>query len=323
MPITSVSKDLEAITMTIVADFTATRERLWQAYTDPRQIEKFWGPVTWPATFTRHDVYPGGRSHYYMTGPEGEKAPGFWEFISVDPGFGFEVIDGFADADGNPNLEMPTMRMTFAFEETDDGSRMTNTTYFASVDELEQLIAQGMEEGTISAMSQIDAVLADLTSFAAGRGTELQYLSDTQVRVSRIIRGSVETVWRAHHEPELLRRWQLGPDGWSMPICEVATAVGETYHFGWQNDADPSQAFGFTGEALEIEPPHRSVTTESMVGMDGPSTINEMTLTAVGDATLLSLVITYPDAAIRDQILATGMVDGMEASYARLESVIG
>lgn len=321
MPVTSVSKDLDALTMTITADFRATRQRLWEAYTDPRQIEKFWGPVEWPATFTRHDVFPGGRSHYYMTGPDGATSGGFWEFLTVDPGNGFEVIDGFADGDGNPKPDSPTMRMTFTFEETETGSRMTNTTYFVSVEELEQLIGMGMEEGTLSAMSQIDDVLADLASFAEGRGTELQVLSDTKVRITRIIRGDVEQVWRANHDPELLQRWLLGPDGWSMPICRVATAVGQTYHYGWENDADPSQAFGFTGTLLEMDAPHRSVTTETMAGMDGPETVNEMTLTAVGSSTLLSLVITYPDADTRDQILATGMVDGMEESYARLESL--
>ena len=108
-----------------------------------------------------------------------------------------------------------------------------------------------------------------------------------------------------------------------MPICEVAAAVGSTYHYGGTNDDDPSQAFGFTGQLLEEDPPHRSVTTEAMVGMDGPSTLNELTLTPAVEGTLMSLVITYPDAGTRDTILATGMVDGMEASYRRLESVLG
>jgi uncharacterized protein YndB with AHSA1/START domain len=82
-------------------------------------------------------------------------------------------------------------------------------------------------------------------------------------------------------------------------------------------------AFGFTGTLLESRPPHREVTTEAMIGMDGPSTVNELTLTAVADGTLLSILITYPDAETRDAILATGMTDGMETSYVRLESLIG
>ncbi|WP_084128261.1 SRPBCC family protein [Demequina sp. NBRC 110055] len=323
MPITEVLKDPEALTMTVIADFSATRERLWEAYTDPRQIEKFWGPVEWPATFIRHDVYPGGRSHYTMTGPDGEQSSGFWEFLHVDEGHSFEVRDGFADAEGHENTDMPSMRMTFQFEETEAGSRLVTTTHFGSADQLEQLLGMGMEEGMTSAMSQIDEVLADLSSFAAGRGTEAQILSDTQVRISRVIRGSVEDVWRAHHEPELLKRWLLGPDGWSMTVAVAGTTVGAKHRSEWvPNEGTEGEAFGFEGEVLEIHPPLRAVTTESMIGMPGEPNINELTLTPVEGATLLTLVITYPNAEVRDMILATGMTDGMETSYARLESEV-
>lgn len=323
MPITSVEKDLDALTMTVTADFTASRQRLWEAYTDPRQIERFWGPVEWPATFTRHDVFVGGRSSYFMTGPDGERSSGFWEFLAVDEGKFFEVRDGFADADGEENADMPSMRMTFSFEDTDNGSRLVTTTRFESLDQLEQLIEMGMEEGMTSAMGQIDAVLADLQSFAAGRGAELQVLSDTQIRVSRIIGGTVEQVWLAHHEPDLLRQWMLGPDGWTMPVCEAATEVGDTYRYEWEPEpGHDGERFGFVGELLESDPPRREVVTEQMIGMDG-STTNELTLTPRdGDTTLLSVVTTYPNAEVRDIVLETGMVDGMEASYARLETVL-
>ena len=73
MPITAVDRDPNALTLTITADFPVSRQRLWDAYADPRQLEKFWGPPGWPATFSRHDFTPGGFSHYYMTGPDGEK----------------------------------------------------------------------------------------------------------------------------------------------------------------------------------------------------------------------------------------------------------
>ena len=318
MPITSVTQDPEALTLTVVADFAVPVRRLWDAYADPRQIERFWGPPGWPATFTRHDVAVGGRSNYAMTGPDGERSGGYWEFLAVEEGKSFEVLDGFADDEGNPNTEMPTMRMEFTFEPTDAGSRMTTTTHFASLDELEKLVAMGMVEGMRAAMAQIDDVLADLASFAAGNGTEVQLLGDTQARISRVIRGTVEQVWRAHHEPELLRRWQLGPDGWTMPVCEVATSVGETYRYEWENEAD-GRSFGFTGELLEVLAPVRAVTTESMIGMDGPVVVNELTLTPLGSGTLLTMIGNYPDAETREMILATGMADGMETSYARLE----
>jgi uncharacterized protein YndB with AHSA1/START domain len=164
-------------------------------------------------------------------------------------------------------------------------------------------------------------VLADLTSFAAERATAAQILSDTQVRISRVIRGTVEQVWRAHQEPELLQRWMLGPDGWTMPVCEVATECGGSYRYEWTAE-DGSARFGFEGERLESEPPYRSVTTERMIGMEGPGTVNEMTLTSVGAGTLMTLLITYPSAEVRDWVLSTGMTDGMERSYARLEEEV-
>ncbi|WP_372735430.1 SRPBCC domain-containing protein [Nocardioides sp.] len=329
MPITAVHKDPEALTMTVVADFTASLTRLWDAYSDPRQIEKFWGPPSYPATFTRHDMCVGGRSEYVMSpqafdgaGSDGEVSRGYWEFIDVKAPHSFEVRDGFALPDGTPNAEMPSMRMVFTFEETPDGSRLTTTTYFNAIAELEQLIEMGMEDGMREAMGQIDAVLADLRSFAADLPAAAQILSDTQVRVARVIRGSVQQVWDAHHSADLLPKWLLGPDGWSMTTCEVGAAVGETYRWIWTQDGT-DVSFGTAGEVLEMNPPFRSVTTESMAG-DGipegaPGTTNEMTLTPVDGGTLLSVLITYPNAEIRDIVLGTGMVGGMEASYARLE----
>jgi uncharacterized protein YndB with AHSA1/START domain len=319
MPITAVEKDVDALTLTIVAEFPVPVRRLWDAYADPRQLERFWGPEEWPATFTRHDMTVGGRSDYAMTGPDGERSAGYWEFTAVDEGSSFEVRDGFASEDGTPNTDMPSMTMRFEFSGSGTGSKVVTTTRFGSLEELEQLLGMGMEEGMRSAMSQIDMVVEDLASFAAGRGTELQLLSDTQVRVSRIIRGSVEQVWIAHHDPELMQRWLLGPDGWRMSECTISSGVGEPYRYAWEPIDGSEGAFAFVGETLESEPPHREVATELMEGMPGPGTRNELSLRAVEGGTLLSLVIIYPDVETRDMILATGMVDGMETSYERLE----
>lgn len=323
MPVTSVDKDLEKLTMTIVADFPVTVRRLWDAYVDPRQLEKFWGPVEWPATFTRHDVFPGGRSEYYMTGPDGSRAGGYWEFLSVDEGRSFEVLDGFAGEDGTPVPDMPTMRAVFRFEETESGSRLRTATYFNSLDELEQLLTMGIEEGTRSAMSQIDDVLADVRSFAADRATGSQLLNDTQVRFSRVLRGSPQQVWDAHHDPELLRLWNYGPDGWSLVSCDLASTPGENNRFVWAPDEGvEGESFALTGELLSTDPPHREVFTETMEGADAPPTHNVQTLTPVEGGTLMTLVVTYDSTELRDLILGTGMADGMEAGYARLESEI-
>ena len=153
MPITDVSSNPETMTLTVVGDYPCTVERLWDAYADPRQLEKFWGPETWPATFTRHDMAVGGRSHYYMTGPEGEQSHGYWEFLAIDAPKRIEVRDGFADASGVPNSTMPSMRMVITFESTDAGSRFTNVTHFNSVETMEKLVSMGMIEGMKSAVA--------------------------------------------------------------------------------------------------------------------------------------------------------------------------
>lgn len=325
MPITSVEKNPDSLTMTVVAEFTAPSERVWHAYADPRQLERFWGPPTWPAKFTRHDFFPGGRSAYAMQGPDGEVSRGYWEFLRVEPQRVFEVLDGFCHPDGTPNPDMPAMRMLFEFEPTGSGSRVTTTTYFDTGEHLEQLLEMGMEQGMREAMGQIDSVVADLRSFAAELPATAQILDETTVRVARVISGSVEAVWSAHVDPELVSQWMLGPDGWSMPTCETATEVGAKHRYVWRNDTDGT-SFTSTGEVLEIKAPHRVVFTEEMQGDflpdDAPGTLNELTLTPVEEGTLLTLVIAYPDAETRDAVLGTGMVEGMENSYERMEQTV-
>ncbi|NLS08496.1 ATPase [Nesterenkonia sp. MY13] len=323
MPITDVTKDPENLSLTIVADFPVSVRRLWDAYADPRQLEKFWGPPTYPATFTRHDLYPGGRSEYYMTGPNGEHAGGYWEYLAVEEGRSFEVRNGFADADGRPNENLPSNRIVFSFEETAQGARLIMFEQFDSVEDMETVLGMGQEEGLKAALGQADDVLTDLQSFAAGQAVDVQILSDTKIRCSRIIRGTVEQVWEAQHNPELLKRWLLGPDGWVMTEATVAQAVGDTYRYAWSpGPGVEGQAFAFTGELKESEPPHREVTREAMEGMEGPASLNETTLTPVEGGTLLTLIITYANAEIRDMVLDTGMASGMEDSYARLEAEV-
>ncbi len=161
MPIVEVRKNPEALTLTVVAQFAAPVARVWAAYADPRQLERFWGPPEWPATFVRHDFVVGGRSEYFMTGPNGETSSGYFKYLVVDAPHAFEVEDGFLGEDGAPVPGMPTMMMRFTFEPHDGGTRMVTLTTFPSAEALEQLLQMGMEEGMRSAMSQIDGVLAE------------------------------------------------------------------------------------------------------------------------------------------------------------------
>lgn len=319
MPVTDVTTDADTLTMTVTADFAAPVERVWDAYSDPRQLERFWGPPGWPATFTAWDHTVGGRAVYTMNGPRGEKSTGTWEFLAIDEPRAFEVLDAFADENGTPLDGFPTQRMSFTFEPTDQGTRMVTTSHFESVDALEQVVEMGQVEGIKMAMGQLDAVLQDLREYAQGKGTRVELLDDTHVRITRLVEGPRELVWRAHFEPELIRRWMLGPDGWEMTECVAATEVGQSYRNSWAPVGDtPGEPFGFEGEALLIDAPRRAVTTERMQGMP-TETINDLTLYEEDGATLVTVLIEYPDKETRDMILATGMADGMEASFARLE----
>ncbi|WP_314853785.1 SRPBCC family protein [uncultured Microbacterium sp.] len=318
MPVTDITTDPENLTMTLVADAAAPVERLWQAFTTPDQLARFWGPPGWPARFTSFDLRPGGRVDYHMTSPQGQRSGGSWEVLSVDEGRSFEVNDSFVGDDGEKLEGFPSMRMVFSFEPTDAGSRLTNTTYFTSAEALEQVVALGAIEGSRMAMNQLDVVLQDLRDYAEGKGTRTEILDDQHVRITRLIEGPRELVWRAHHEPELLKTWMLGPDGWQMVECEV----GDEYRYIWQQGDDEASRFGFEGETVLSEPTWRAVTTEAMIGTDGPSTLNDLQLYEEDGATLLTLLIAYPDAETRDMILATGMTEGMEASYARLEETV-
>lgn len=161
MPVTEVHKDPEKLTMRVTAEFRAPVERVWQLWEDPRQLERWWGPPTYPATVVEHDLSPGGRVTYYMTGPEGDQPRGWWQIISVEAPRRLEFEDGFADDDDNPMPDMPTMSIRVELrEQGDDSTAVTIETVFESSDDMEQILAMGAEEGMMQALGQIDELLA-------------------------------------------------------------------------------------------------------------------------------------------------------------------
>jgi len=320
MPTIDITSDPEALTMTVVAEFDAPVERLWAIYTDPRQLERFWGPPGWPATFSEYDLSVGGHAHYAMNGPRGELSRGTWEFLAIEEPHRLEVLDAFADESGAPIEGMPAMRMVFTFEESGAGTRMRTVSHFTSVEALEQVIEMGAVEGTRLAMGQIERVLHDLREYSQGKGTQTEVLTDQHVRITRLVDGPRDLVWRAHTDPELMKQWLLGPDGWAMTECEMPSSAPGPYRYAWAPvDGGEGEPFGFDGEVTLMESPRRMVSTEHMTGTDYPPTLNDLQLYEEDGATLITLLIEYPDAATRDMVLATGMTDGMEASYARLE----
>jgi len=160
MPVTDVTKDLDALTMTITAEFDADAEQVWEMWSDPRRLERWWGPPGYPATFVDHDLSPGARTAYFMTSPEGQKHHGWWRIEEVDPPRSLRFEDGFADDDGKPSDGMPTGIATVTITEADGATTMSIESRFASREGMEQTLEMGMEQGMIEALGQIDPLLA-------------------------------------------------------------------------------------------------------------------------------------------------------------------
>jgi uncharacterized protein YndB with AHSA1/START domain len=144
---------------------------------------------------------------------------------------------------------------------------------------------------------------------------------DTHLVVTRRFAAPPQAVYRAHTEPELIQKWLLGPEGWTMPVCLSEARPGGRFRYEWTNDN--GGAFHITGEYLELEPHCRIVHVERMYLPDPtPDNHVETRFDADGDGTLMAIRMTLPDAQTRAAMLATGMERGMEASYQRLEGMI-
>jgi len=139
--------------------------------------------------------------------------------------------------------------------------------------------------------------------------------SDVEIAMTRVFDAPRRLVWDAWTNPEHLPRWMLGPEGWTMPVCEIDLRPGGTWHFVWRR-ADGTE-MSMAGTYVEVVPPERLVSTESWGG-DWPETINTLTLTEEDGRTTVTQTVRYPSVAARDAATATGMKEGVSVSFDRL-----
>jgi len=159
MTVISTTTDPDALTLTLVAQFDASPDRVWEVWEDPRKLERWWGPPTFPATFTRHEFIVGGQSRYFMTGPAGETPRGWWRIDAIDKPRRIEFANGLAGDHGEPMHGVEPMAGHVTFEAVDGGTRMTTVTHFTDVEQMQTMLGMGMQEGMTQATGQIDAVL--------------------------------------------------------------------------------------------------------------------------------------------------------------------
>jgi uncharacterized protein YndB with AHSA1/START domain len=158
LSITSLDTDYDTLTITLVADFDAPIQQVWELWSDPRKLERWWGPPTDPATVEKHALTPGGEVTYFMTGPEGDTW-GMWRVTAVDPPTSLEFTDAFAEPDGTPIADMPVSTVTVQLTERDGGTRMEMRLMLESREDIEKLLSTGVVEGLRQAVGQMDGLL--------------------------------------------------------------------------------------------------------------------------------------------------------------------
>ena len=150
---------------------------------------------------------------------------------------------------------------------------------------------------------------------------------DTQVRVTRDFAAPRTLVWQAHTDPKLVKRWMLGPPGWSMPVCEMDVRPGGKYRWRWRSDESGAE-FGFFGDFREVDAPAKLVHAEhydpgdvgGAMDVSQPAII-QTRFSEKDGITSLEMVMTFASKEIRDAAVSTGMTDGMEMGYERLDAL--
>lgn len=143
--------------------------------------------------------------------------------------------------------------------------------------------------------------------------------SDREIVATRVVDAPRGLVWEAWTDPRHLPHWMLGPEGWTMPVCEVDLRPGGAYRFVWRRPEGSEMEI--RGEYREIEPPERLVQTEWWGG-EWAETLNTLVLTEEDGRTTMTCTVLYPSREARDAALGTGMKEGWSAGYDRLDEYL-
>ncbi|PVY39714.1 SRPBCC family protein [Pontibacter virosus] len=154
----SVNKENKMIT--VKREFAAELPLVWDAYTKSEILDQWWAPKPWKARTKTMDFREGGHWHYAMVGPEGEEHWALANYKTIEPKKRFTAVDGFADAEGVVNTEMPQSKWDVSFTPKDEVTLVENLITFDDLAQLETIIQMGFKEGLTMAMEGLDALLA-------------------------------------------------------------------------------------------------------------------------------------------------------------------
>ena len=154
------SVNKENKTITVKREFAAELPLVWDAYTKSEILDQWWAPKPWKARTKTMDFREGGHWHYAMVGPEGEEHWALANYKTIDPKKRFTALDGFADAEGVVNTDMPQSEWEVSFTPKDEVTLVENLIVFDDLAQLETTIQMGFKEGLTMAMEGLDALLA-------------------------------------------------------------------------------------------------------------------------------------------------------------------
>ena len=160
MSVTSVDTDYDNLTITLIASFEAPIDQVWELWSDPRKLERWWGPPGYPATVEKHALTPGGEVTYFMTGPEGDQHWGMWRVTSVDPPTSLQFTDACAGSDGTPLEGSPASEISIRLLELEGRTRMEMRVTFETREDMERIVEMGTVEGLKQGVTQMDGLLA-------------------------------------------------------------------------------------------------------------------------------------------------------------------
>jgi uncharacterized protein YndB with AHSA1/START domain len=160
MTVISVETDYDNLAITLVAEFDDPVDRVWELWSDPRKLERWWGPPGYPATVEKHALTPGGEVTYFLTGPEGDRSWGMWRVTSVDPPTSLQFTDAFADSDGAPLEDSPVSVISVRLLKHEGGTRMEIRMTFETREDMDRIVDMGTVEGLKQAIGQMAGLLA-------------------------------------------------------------------------------------------------------------------------------------------------------------------
>lgn len=290
--------------------YEAPRALVWEAITQPKHLEQWFGPHGFSNHSAKVELREGGEYSSVMQGPGGFERKAAYTVTDVSP------IDRLIleSSDGRDPSADDYFRVRMIFELAERGSQTLLT--------LTGLVlasgpkAKGPFTGGEGPWSQsLERLGGAIGSLVIDAPTDAP-----TIVISRIFHASRESVWEAISRPEHLKHW-WGPHGTSNPVCEMDFRVGGKWRIV-QRFTDGKE-YVFKGEYREIEPPEKVVQTFGMEGeFEGQEMVESMTLTALGDVTLLQVTSRADTMEARDGMLASGMSHGANETYERLEAYI-